>query len=172
MNNSYDVRNAGSFEVQRAYPSSKAPTMTETARTLAAAIEKADWSNVSIGNKVLLKGAVAHLRSPLPGTREEVARDAIAIERLIFKHVKVRELFDGAMEFVGTSAAADAILAALPPASMPEREGMREALEQIIAINQATVSVDGKVLSTQDGYCAKIARAALASHDDKSQISD
>lgn len=35
---------------------------------------------------------------------------AIQIERLIFKHVKVREIFDGALEFVGTSAAADAIL--------------------------------------------------------------
>jgi hypothetical protein len=35
---------------------------------------------------------------------------ALAIERLIFKHVKVREIFGGALEFVGTSAAADAIL--------------------------------------------------------------
>lgn len=49
---------------------------------------------------------------------------AIGIERLIFKHVKVREIFDGALEFVGVSAAADAILAALA-APVPSPDGLR-----------------------------------------------
>src|SRR5688572_8580371 len=37
---------------------------------------------------------------------------AIEIEQLIFKHVRVQDLFDGGQTFVGTSAAADAILEA------------------------------------------------------------
>jgi hypothetical protein len=57
-----------------------AQASTDTA-ALADALEKADWSGVSIGNKVMLKGAIEILRSVAPAQAPPV-KDQAALFRV------------------------------------------------------------------------------------------